>query len=334
MTSFAADQDAPASVLRTPARGDEANPAIRFEHVSKSFGDATVVDDLSLEVAPNQIFGMIGPSGCGKSTTVRMLVGVLKPNKGTVRVLGREPHAFTTKERAGIGYTPQGFYLYPTLTVQENAKFVAALYGVGWRTRGKRVRETLELLEIWDARKRLARDISGGMQRRLALACALLHHPTLLLVDEPTAGLDPMLREKIWAHLRELRDSGVTVFVTTQYIDEASFCDTIAIMDKGKLAAVGEPDDLRRQAMGGEVLDVEADTLSAEQILCLWEAPGVRNVERTGPASLRLLVEDVSTATPAITETLSDRGANVVAVHAHIPTFDEVFMKIVGDHAP
>lgn len=311
---------------------DAAVPVVELVDVTKTFGSATVLDALHLAVAGGQIFGMIGPSGCGKTTTIRLLVGALAPSHGTVRVMGVDPQRFTTRDRERIGYTPQGFYLYPTLTVAENARFVAGLYGLGPFRRRRRIRETLKLLELWDARRRLARDISGGMQRRLALACALLHNPALLFVDEPTAGLDPVLREKIWDHLRWLRGQGTTVFVTTQYIDEAAYCDTVAIMNRGRIAAVGTPAALRQRTLGGDVVEVQAEGVTREQIVALWQIPGVNSVERTGPRGLRLRVEHGPTATPAITDLLQRHGARVAAVHSHAPDFTEVFMRIVAEH--
>jgi ABC-2 type transport system ATP-binding protein len=281
-------------------------------------------------IEEGRIVGLIGPSGCGKSTTVRMLIGVLAPEQGTVRVLGVEPVHFTSRLRERIGYTPQGFTLYPTLTVIENARFVAGLYGVGWTRRRRRIREVLQFLELWDARNRLARDISGGMQRRLSLACALIHQPALLIVDEPTAGLDPVLREKIWTHLRDLRDQGVTVLVTTQYIDEAVYCDRVAVMNKGTVAATGTPDELRRQVLGGERLLVEVGRLDKGDLVTLLQLPGVHAVDQSGPRTLVLLVEDVASATPAVTRALTERGSEVRSVQPHIPSFDEVFMAIVN----
>jgi ABC-2 type transport system ATP-binding protein len=305
-------------------------PIIELEDVVKRFDDTAVLDGMSLTVAPGQIHGLIGPSGCGKTTTVRLLIGVLAPTSGAVRVFGMEPRRFGTRQREQIGYTPQGFFLYPTLTVAENARFVAGLYGLGWLRRRRRVREVLTFLELWDARNRLARDISGGMQRRLELACALLHNPSLLIVDEPTAGLDPVLRAKIWDHLRALRDQGRSILITTQYIDEAVYCDTVAILNRGKVAAVGTPDELRRRAIG-EALEVEADRFTRDDIAALWQLPEVQSVERGGPRDLRLLVDDTARATPAVTETLLSLGTHVTSVRPYVPTFDEVFMKIVAD---
>lgn len=310
-----------------------APPVITISGLSKSFDETIVIDDLSFEVTPGQICGLIGPSGCGKTTTVRVLLGLLKPSSGSVSVLGADPTRFSTKHREQIGYTPQGFFLYPTLTVIENARFIAGLYGIGLFRRRRRIREVLQLLELWDARHRLARDISGGMQRRLELACALFHRPSLLFVDEPTAGLDPVLRAKIWSHMRTLCEQGTTVFVTTQYIDEAEFCDTVAVMNKGRLAAYGTPEELRHRAMEGEEVEVEADGVNRREMAALLNLDGVQAVRRGGPGRVVLSVDQASTAMPLITAALQQRGVSVQAIHPRVPSFEEVFMKIVEAHA-
>jgi ABC-2 type transport system ATP-binding protein len=307
-----------------------SSPVVEVKDVVKTFNHTPVIHDLNLTVNSRQIFGLIGPSGGGKSTIVRMLVGVYAPTSGTVSVMGAAPHDFTTAQRERIGYTPQGFFLYPSLTVKENASFVAGMFGIGPLKRRRRIRETLQFLEIWDARKRLAQDISGGMQRRLTLACALLHDPDLLIIDEPTAGLDPVLREKIWGLLRDLRDRGKTILVTTQYLDEATYCDTVAVLNNGTVAAVGTPDALRWQALDGELVIVEAERLTKDEVMALLRLPGVQKVEQTGPTSLRALVDSAESAAPLITEALAAQGVDVTAVRPHVPTFDEVFMKIVG----
>lgn len=308
-------------------------PVAELEEVTKRFGDREAVSDLSLALGPGQIFGLIGPSGCGKTTTIRMLVGVLKPTSGAVTVMGTDPTHFTTRQRERIGYTPQGFFLYPTLTVSENLNFVASLFGVGWLQRRGRIRHVLEFLEIWDARDRLARQLSGGMQRRLELACALIHEPTLLFVDEPTAGLDPLLRERIWDYLRTLRSQGTTVFVTTQYIDESEQCDNVAIMNLGRLAAVGSPEQLRRRALGGAAVDLEVDNVTQQSLRAVRTLPGVSAVRWTENGALRVTVEDVPTAIPVISQTLGDTGASVSRVTPYQPTFGEVFKRIVDAHA-
>jgi ABC-2 type transport system ATP-binding protein len=297
--------------------------------VSKTFDHTEAVAELSLDVAQGQIFGLIGPSGCGKTTTIRLLLGVLVPDGGEVRVMGSDPCHFSTRQREQIGYSPQGFFLYPTLTVKENLRFVAGLFGVGWRRRRRRIPEVLKLLELDDARNRLTRNLSGGMQRRLGLACALVHDPTLLFVDEPTAGLDPVLRATIWAFLRQLRSQGTTVFVTTQLIEEIQHCDNVAIMNRGKLAALGSPNALRREAMQGEVVEVVVENVSREGLTSVRGLAGVNAVRWTDDGDLRVMVDDASHATPAITQALSAAGADVTAVREYVPSFDEVFTRIV-----
>ncbi len=314
---------------RRPAAVAET-PAVVMREVGKSFGDHTVIESLNLAVPAGRITGLIGPSGCGKTTTIRLLLGVLAPTAGTIDVLGADPARFTSRHRERIGYTPQKFFLYPTLTVQENARFVAGLFGLGWRHRRRRVREVLQFLELWPARNRLARDISGGMQRRLELGCALLHEPELLVIDEPTAGLDPVLRAKVWEHLRVLCDQGATVLVTTQYIDEAVYCDTVAILDRGRIVAEGSPEQLRRRAVGGEVLRVEAHGVTRDALRALWALPAVQALEQENATTLRLTVDDAAAATPSVTGALAGNGVAVQTVRPSVPTFDEVFMKIVG----
>ena len=307
-----------------------ATPIVELKQASKSFGETAAVDQLTMAIAAGQIFGLIGPSGCGKTTTIRMLLGVLRPTSGSVEVMGEDPVRFSTGQRERIGYTPQGFFLYPTLTVYENVRFVASLFGMTWLDRRRRVKEVLEFLELWDARKRLGRDLSGGMKRRLELACALVHKPSLLFVDEPTAGLDPVLRSKIWAYLRTLRDQSTTVLVTTQYIDETEHCDNVAILNLGRLVAIGSPAALRRKAVGGEVVDVQAEPMTPAAMHALRALPEVKGVGWTESGALRVVVEDAAAATPIITETLRQGGQTVEAVRPFVPSFDEVFRRIVG----
>jgi len=305
-------------------------PVVELRQASKSFGDQDAIHDLSMAIAPGQIFGLIGPSGCGKTTTIRLLVGVLKPSQGDVLVMGKDPLLLTTQERARLGYMPQGFNLYPSSTVRENLSFSAGLYGMGWWARRRPLRQALQFAELEDVRHRLAGHLSGGMKRRLQLACALVHDPELLFVDEPTAGLDPVLRTKIWDFLRELRDRGKTIFVTTQLIDETQRCDNVAVMDRGRLAALGSPQALRRKAIGGEMVDVQAEPLAPATLSHLRQLPQVKAVRWNEEGGLRVVVEDAATATPAITEALRNDGEVIEAVRPVVPSFDDVFRQIVG----
>lgn len=309
-----------------------AASVVSLTGVTKAFDQAQAVSGLSLDVDQGQIFGLIGPSGCGKTTTIRLLVGVLKPDDGEIRVLGSDPRHFSTRQRERIGYSPQGFFLYPTLTAKENVRFVAGLFGVGWRKRRRRTREVLQVLELWDARDRMTRNLSGGMQRRLELACALVHDPSLLFVDEPTAGLDPVLRQTIWEFLRGLRSNGTTVFVTTQLIEEIQHCDNVAIMNQGKLAALGSPAALRRQAMRGEVVEVVVQNVSQAGLQAVRALEGINAMHWTDDGDLRVMVDDAARAAPALTQALTAAGGDVTAVREYVPSFDEVFTRLVHEN--
>lgn len=294
---------------------------------TKRFGDQVAVDSLSLTVRQGTILGVIGPSGAGKTTTVRMMTGALEPTSGTVRVLGEDPRRFHRRTRERIGYMPQLFMLYPDLTAKENVDFVASLFGMLFRRRYRRVREVLELVDLWAARSKRASDLSGGMQRRLELACALVHEPTMLFLDEPTAGIDPLLRVRVWDELRRLRDAGRTLLVTTQYVNEAELCDDVALIANGRLVAYASPEELRRDAIGGDVVDVE--TTRAFDGSELSGLPFVREVRQSGPRSFRVIVEDAGTATPEVVDAINGLGGDVAAAREHRPTFDEVFAALV-----
>ena len=232
---------------------------VRFEGVTRRFGDTVALSDVDLDIEPGRIVGVIGPSGAGKTTAVRLMTGELLPTEGTVRVLGEDPADLSGRARQSIGFMPQQFALYDDLTAGENVDFVASMFGLLFRGRRRRTRRVLELLGLWEVRRRRAGDLSGGMQRRLQLASALVHDPSLIFLDEPTAGIDPLLRETIWTELDRLRDDGRTLVVTTQYVTEAERCDVVALIADGRLLAYAPPDALRDLAFGGQVLEVTTE---------------------------------------------------------------------------
>jgi ABC-2 type transport system ATP-binding protein len=300
---------------------------VSLSGVSRAFDDRVVVRDMDLDVHRGTILGVIGPSGSGKTTTIRMVTGALRPTTGQVRVLGERPVAFHRSTRERIGYMPQLFTLYPDLSARENVDFVASMFGLLWPRRRRRTREVLELLELWDARGRRASRMSGGMQRRLELACALVHEPTLLILDEPTAGIDPLLRVKIWEELHRLRDAGRTLLITTQIVGEAEECDEVALIAHGRLIAKAPPEELRTEATGGELIEISTGALVDGSIL--QSLPGVIGVRQVGPRQLRVTVEDAATGLPAVVDAIGAAGVEVESAQEIRPSFDEVFATLV-----
>lgn len=312
--------------------------AIEVENLVKRFGGEEVLGGLDLTVEEGEIFGLIGPSGSGKSTFMRILTGYLSPSEGKVEVLGKSPSSFTSKDRRRLGFMPQGFVLYGELSVRQNINFVAGLYGLRFGKRRLRVRESLEFVELWEHRRKTARDTSGGMQRRLQLAAAIVHEPELLFVDEPTANLDPILRRRFWEEFRRLGEGGRTLFVTTQYVGEAELCDRVGLLSGGRLVATGTPDELRRRAFGGEfiqlVLGGDPGSLGGhlEALERIGRVEEVRKDEQEtekAASRVRLLVEDADAALPEVMETLDD--AEVLSANIPRPSFDEVFFRLVRD---
>ncbi|MBA2382964.1 MAG: ABC transporter ATP-binding protein [Chloroflexi bacterium] len=307
---------------------DPADAIVSMQGVSRRFEDRLVLAGVDLAVPRGTILGIIGPSGAGKTTTIRMLTGALAPTEGKVSVMGREPKRFRRSDRERIGYMPQSFALYEDLTAGENIDFVASLFGMLWLRRRRRVREVLKLVDLWDARGRQAGRLSGGMQRRLELACALVHEPELIILDEPTAGIDPLLRGSIWEELHRLRDEGRTLLVTTQHVSEADECDAVAMIVGGRIIALAAPDELRRLATNGDLLDIETTTMFDGSDLL--GAPGVRGVTQDGPRHFRVIVDDAGSSLPDVVETIRSAGNEVKSAREHRLSFDEIFAILVA----
>jgi ABC-2 type transport system ATP-binding protein len=308
-------------------------PVISARDVSKRFDDGPVIRNLDFEVQPGTVVGVIGPSGCGKTTTVRLLTGLYRPTTGTVQVMGRTAHELSRRDRRAIGYLPQLPPLFPELSLWENLNFLASIHGVGFGRRA-RLRRLLEWVELADDRHKRVSEASGGMRRRLALAGTFVHDPRLIFLDEPTAGIDPILRTKFWEHFRDLRDAGRTIIVTTQYVGEAAHCDVVALIVDGEMPVLDTPEHLLRRAYGGDVIDVVTvtpvtDTLVSE----LTDQPFVRGrPERTGYQSLLVVVDDARSTLPHLRDFLRARRVSVREIGERAVDYDEAFVRVVEEH--
>ena len=310
-----------------PGDARAAEPAAELSAAGRRFGSVVALDDFSLSVAPGSLVGIIGPSGAGKTTTIRLLTGGLRPTSGAVRVLGEDPTRLRANTRERIGFMPQNVSLYDDLTVAENLDFAGSLFGMFLPRRRRRIKAILAWLELEDARSRRAARLSGGMRRRLQLGCALIHDPQLVFLDEPTGGVDPIVRQAIWTELHRLRDVGRTLIVTTQIVTEAEGCDTVALIAEGRLIAHATPEALRREAFGGELLEVETSGMvDAER---LGRLPGIEDVRQVTPRRLELVARDAASATPAVVSAVEATGVSVTSIQTARPSFDEVFVRLI-----
>jgi ABC-2 type transport system ATP-binding protein len=312
---------------------------IKTRSLTKRFGTEVAVNGLDMDIPEGSIFALIGPSGCGKTTTVRLLTGVYKPTDGEVNVFGKRPTSFSKKDREKIGYLIQQFVLYPDLTVWENLNFAASFYGVGL-FRAKLLNRLLEFVELTEHKHKLSRYLSGGMNRRLSLAATLVHNPKLLFLDEPTAGIDPILRAKFWEYFKKLQNEGRTLVITTQYVGEAEYCDLVGIMHAGELILVDTPEGLRRRAYGGDVVSIVTEEPIDHKYRQALEQLSITKgkVKVIRDNEVEILVDDATTAIPSLMEVCKEEGLNVRKIDKFIAPFDDVFVRIIetqsdNDHA-
>jgi len=303
---------------------------VETQDLTKMFGEHIAVQSLNMQVPRGTIFGFVGPSGCGKTTTVRLLTGFYKPTSGTLSVLGTPPADFLKSDREKIGYLIQQFVLYPELTVWENLNFAASFYGVGIFRWG-RLNKLLDFVELRGDKHKLAKDLSGGMKRRLSLAATLVHNPELLFLDEPTAGIDPLLRRKFWDYFKGLQAEGHTLFITTQYVGEAAFCDLVGVMYGGRLLMIETPDGLRRKAYGGDVIGIRTnEELRFEHRQQVESLPFVRGkVKIVSDQEIEVIVDDASTAVASLLEWSQAQKLTVAMMEQKSPSFDDVFIRLI-----
>jgi ABC-2 type transport system ATP-binding protein len=294
----------------------------------KRFGDFIAVDDVSFEAHSGEIIGFLGPNGAGKSTTIRILCGLLRPSSGRAEVAGFDVATRPERVRENIGYMSQKFSLYSDLSVMENLRFFGGIYGVTGARLATRIKFAIEMADLADRSDALVSTLSGGWKQRLALGCAVLHEPSILFLDEPTSGVDPTSRRKFWDLIYALAEGGVCVIITTHYMDEAEYCNRIALINQGRLVALGSPSELKKSAIHGEIVLVECDNPGA-MLEALEEAPAVRDVAPFG-SSLHIIVDDANRDMSSIEAFLAARDLRWTRVESIKPTLEDVFVQLVA----
>jgi ABC-2 type transport system ATP-binding protein len=305
-----------------------APAAIEVRGLTKRFGDFTAVDAVDFDVPRGEIFGFLGPNGSGKTTTIRMLCGTIGPSAGGATVLGHDVVADPESVRRSIGYMSQKFALFEDMTVEENLRFYAGVYGIEGERFAERRRYVLEMADLFGRERELTANLSVGWKQRLALGCATIHEPELLFLDEPTSGVDPTARRQFWELLYDLAEGGVTLFVTTHYMDEATHCNRLAFIYNGRIIAIGSPQQIREEHMTDQILEVEVvDTEGA--LAWLGGRAGVREAYLSG-ALLHVNV-GAEREPCAVADELRAGGFEVRRCEPVEPTIEDVFVHLVGE---
>jgi ABC-2 type transport system ATP-binding protein len=304
----------------------ESINSVVVEKLVKRFGDFVAVDHIDIETRKGEVFGFLGPNGAGKSTTIRMLCGLLKPTSGRAVVAGFDVAKDPESVRQSIGYMSQKFSLYNDLKVIENIRLFAGLYSVAAKDLQGRIDWALQMANLKGQENLITGTLPGGWKQRLALGCAVLHKPPVIFLDEPTSGVDPITRRQFWDLIHEMAGEGVTVFVTTHYMEEAEYCNRLALIFRGKIVALGTPTELKRDSMTGELLLVDCEPLGAA-VEALQSAPGVMDAAVFGNA-LHLVVGDAAAAMPQLRSYLDARGIAVTRMEQIRPSLEDVFVSL------
>lgn len=292
---------------------------IVMERLSKKFRNITAVNEVSLKVVRGDIFGLVGPDGAGKTTLLRMVCGLINPTSGLVTLFGGE------KEAVSFGYMPQRFSLCGDLTVMENIDFFGSLYKINKKTIRERADKILELTKLAPFKKRFADDLSGGMKQKLALTCALVIRPGLLILDEPTFGVDPEFRKEFWKILYMLNRDGMTIFVSTPYMDEADLCKKVALLDRGEIVAAGTPDQLKKQ-IKNKIIEIKTD---AKDLDFLGDLPEIEDASFYGDR-YHVAVNEVEPAKISIARLLAEKGITISIMEEITPSMEDVFVSMTG----
>ncbi|MFQ6102328.1 MAG: ABC transporter ATP-binding protein [Anaerolineae bacterium] len=305
---------------------NESNLVIKTENLTHKFRDLLAVDHLNLEIKRGEIFGLLGPDGAGKTTTIRMLCAIMDPSEGSARVAGFDTVKEPEEIKKRIGYMPQQFSLYGDLTVLENLVFFADVFQVERQEREERIARLLEFARLTEFTKRRAAHLSGGMQKKLALACTLIHKPELIFLDEPTTGVDPVSRREFWDILTGLHLEGVTLFVSTPYMDEAERCSRAALMFEGGIIVCDEPERIKT-LVEGELLELQPDRLK-EANRIIQSLPGVLEVQTYGDL-LHVFVDNAAQRSPTVQEALAEAGVAVENIRQTRPRMEEAFISLI-----
>jgi ABC-2 type transport system ATP-binding protein len=301
--------------------------AVTLRNLEKRFGDFVAVNRVSLDVKRGEVFGFLGPNGAGKSTTIRMLCGILTPSGGSGTVAGVDINRDTEEIKKNIGYMSQRFSLYEDLTVEENIDFFSGIYKIPADKKKARKEWVIEMAGLAEHRVSMTSTLSGGWKQCLALGCAILHEPPIIFLDEPTSGVDPVSRRNFWNLIYHMASEGVTVFVTTHYMDEAEYCDRLGLIYRGELIALGTPEELKRGQMPEEIVEVLCER--PQDIMELIEQlPGVRHAALFG-RGLHVVVERADEAIPAIAGKITSAGQRASQPEKIVPSLEDVFVSLI-----
>ena len=306
---------------------DTSSNAIVVRHLVRRFGQFLAVNDVSFDVRRGEIFGFLGSNGAGKSTTIRMLCGLLKPTSGSATVGGVDVTADPEGVKRRIGYMSQRFSLYELLTVDQNIQFFGGVYGLKGPKLAERRTFAIEMAGLAGREDTLARDLAGGWRQRLALGCAILHEPAILFLDEPTGGVDPLSRRQFWRLIDALSNAGVTVLVTTHYLDEAERCHRVALIHAGRLAAIGTTSEMKQVFAGRPILEIRADK-PVDAMRLLDAIPQVEKTSLFGTA-VHAVLRDASTPPEEIAARLSAAGLVVESLDRVAPSLEDVFLDVI-----
>jgi len=304
---------------------EENNITVRVEGLTRRFGSFTAVDNINLKIKKGEIFGFLGPNGSGKSTTIKMLCGLLLPSNGKGFVGGYDIMKESEEIKKNIGYMSQKFSLYDDLTVEENIDFFSGIYSVLNNKKKERKEWVLEMAGLKDRRDAITKTLPGGFKQRLALGCAILHEPPIIFLDEPTSGVDPISRRNFWNLIYEMSKAGITIFVTTHYMDEADYCNRLSLIYRGKVIAEGTPREMKEKYMTKDILEIET-----ERFVEAMESLNLKGIETAiFGGLLHSTVDNADRSIPEIKKILGELNIKVMRVEKIVPSLEDVFVKLI-----